>query len=1191
MGFLKIIFLALLIFISPIILAQQMITGCITDASDGMSVPGASVFIANTTIGTATDASGNYSFTVPGRGSFEIVISHIGYQSVFHKIDTPLDAHRFDVALEINELEEVTIRAAKTYRQSDIDLFWRTILGEKPTKNGIQVLNPEKVYFYKSNNVLKVSCREPIEIINHQMGYSVRYMLQSFEYDYRTKEYILKGSPYFEELTPQNSRQKERWEKKRQDVYAVSINHFLRALYREQIHEEGYLLVNRDDLLNREKTSPALLKDIMQTGRDAALVTIVNPLLLICYAMPIANPMNIDSNRDIKIKGALYPIMELSPQQIIIYPDGTYRGTLKMIAYQNSIFGLSSELPIEYAAVFSSLGQTTKPVAIEIDDVNEADLYFLIAQNMAAQLEKYPQEKIHLHTDRDLYAPGEKIWFKAYVVDAYSHLFPASSEYVYVELISPVDTLVNRVMIAQADNMFYGHLPLPDNIQEGYYTLCAYTRYMENPGDDYFFKKNIRIGSPSPTLPNWEGDRDIAERHAEQNLNSPLSVVLEGAFDISFFPEGGNLPEGVFSKVALKALNEHGYPETISGTLIDHTGAEIASIQTYHAGMGVFTYLPDASKKYFLKCRNENGLEKQFELPQPNIRAYSLSTSIQNDRIIVGLRKSDRSPDIPYFLLVHCRGEVLYFSEWDGKQDVKLLTKDLSVGVIQLLLLDSRMNTLSERLVFNSNDTSEQIDFLTEKDAYQVRDKIVATLSLPDSYSLPFGEGSGGAEGLAHFSIAVTDDKDFAIDESTTILSSLLLSSELKGTIEHPAYYLQDEVAMDLLMMTHGWRRYNIPEVVQGQLDYPVVTPQLFQEVTGQVKTLTSNRPVPDSEVFIMMQGEGGGFGVTQTDANGSFTVQDLLFPESTVFYIQALDKNGRDNVKIEMKAESFPVLTYALQRPLLRQKIKDESDENTFLTKAQQRAKFEEDIWTLYLNEVEITAPKIERRKDEPRLQQWYNGRSDLTITKEEIERQNHLLVSDYLKSVPGITVYANGIIHIRGGINSFSTPVLPLILVDGIRFPWPDDIRELQGNKFASPLEQIPIHDIESIDVFKGGSAAVFGMSGANGVISITTKRGDFPVPTTNEAHNTLVYRPAGYQIPVEFYAPKYETLEVRQSPIPDYRTTIFWKPDVVITDDGEASFEFYASDFPTTYSVVIEGLTTTGTIVRQVEKIQVK
>lgn len=164
--------------------AQQLVTGRITDATDGSPVVGASVFVANTTIGTATDASGNYSFTVPGRGSFEIVVSHVGYQSVFHKIDVPQNVHQYSVALEINELDEIAVVAAKTYGNSDVTLFWQKMLGERPSKNGMQVLNAEKVYFYKSDNILKASCREPVEIINHHTGYRILYVLQSFQHNY-----------------------------------------------------------------------------------------------------------------------------------------------------------------------------------------------------------------------------------------------------------------------------------------------------------------------------------------------------------------------------------------------------------------------------------------------------------------------------------------------------------------------------------------------------------------------------------------------------------------------------------------------------------------------------------------------------------------------------------------------------------------------------------------------------------------------------------------------------------------------------------------------------------------------------------------------------------------------------------------------------------------------------------------------
>jgi hypothetical protein len=380
--------------------------------------------------------------------------------------------------------------------------------------------------------------------------------------------------------------------------------------------------------------------------------------------------------------------------------------------------------------------------------------------------------------------------------------------------------------------------------------------------------------------------------------------------------------------------------------------------------------------------------------------------------------------------------------------------------------------------------------------------------------------------------------------------------------------------------MTHGWRRYNIPEVVKGNMEYPQIPFQIFQEITGQVQNLVFLNPVPNSEISLLARGEAG---ITSTDNNGFFTFQDLDFPDSTTFYIQARNnkRNERDSerVKILIDNEIFPEISYAPQSPIASMKpeetkTKEESVIDVFIEKAEKRADFEDDIWSMQIEEVAITAPKNKNPFDEPRFLFWANRYSDKTISKEDIDKFRFQYFTDYLTAlVAGVRVIETD----RGNINFIIRGIKgighALVLVDG--FEW-DEI-----SKYS-----IPVNDIESIDVFKNG--IMFGMRGANGAISITTKRGS---DVSVIKHNYAVYTPLGYQKSVEFYAPKYETLEARQSNIPDYRTTIFWKPDVVISEEGEASFEFYTSDFKTTYSVVIEGIPDDGKIVRQVEKIRVE
>lgn len=699
---------------------------------------------------------------------------------------------------------------------------------------------------------------------------------------------------------------------------------------------------------------------------------------------------------------------------------------------------------------------------------------------------------------------------------------------------------------------------------EGNYTLRAYTRYMENTGDDYFFRKNIRIGKL--TSVNNQPDA-VRKRRKEPPVTND--------FDVSFYPEGGYLVEGVLCKVAFKALNRRGHAETISGEITDDQGTVVTNVHTFHAGMGVFSYIPEAGKRYLLKCRNDNGLEKQFEMPQPNPRTCALTVSQRNQRLTVGILTSVHSRDMPRYLLAHCRGNVFHFSALDNDHAIIAFPQEaLPAGIIQLIVFDRHMNPLSERLVFNKNDNVRvKVTFRTDKAHYRKRDKVVSTLSSIDS------EG--------YLSVSVTDDQDGAIDSSVTLLSTLLLSSELKGYIEEPAYYLQDTpasvIALDYLMMTHGWRRYTIPEAVKGNPELPHIPYQTSQRISGRVKSLWRTNPVPDSEIVMMTENED--IILTSTDGNGEFLFDEFEYPDSTSYFIQALSKKGSSRVELVMDRESFPKLTYAYQRPIMAASAGEgtecEAEPDAFIEKAEQRSKYDEDMRVIYLSEVEVMAPRIVH-KDEPRLQYWANRDADATIRKEDVEKTGPRLVVDWLRNfgVAGVTVLPNGRVSIRGGGR-------PLVLIDGIPQDWPENMMGPED----SPLETVSASDVESIDIFKGVSTSLFGVRGANGVISITTRRGVEDTGSESEGANYAVYSPLGYQQPIAFYAPKYETPEAKLQSVSDYRTTIFWKPDVKISDTKETEFEFYTSDFPTTYSVVIEGLTTDGKIIRQIEKIRVE
>ena len=749
-----------------------------------------------------------------------------------------------------------------------------------------------------------------------------------------------------------------------------------------------------------------------------------------------------------------------------------------------------------------------------------------------------PQEKIHLHTDRTMYVPGEKIFFKAYVVDVFTHQPCTYSQYAYVELIDSSDSLIHRVMVTHDENgLFHGHIFLADLMPEGDYTLRAYTRHMENLGDDYFFKKHIRVSALNETPKPAGGRRPRPD------------------YDVSFFPEGGNLPEGVVNRVAFKALNQQGASETVTGEIVDKEGNRLTGVTTDFAGMGSFTYLPEQGKEYFLVCKNSNGQEKRFKLPAAQ-KTYTIYTNYRNKRHLIQMNKSPDLPEKRFYILVHCRGVVYYFAPWVHQHEFISFANDrLPSGIIQAVLFDEQMNPVSERLFFNKNEDQATLVLSPDKPEYQKREKVSSKIQVKDMAGRPLA---------GHVSIAVTDDKDIDVDTLHTITASLLLSSELRGYIESPGYYLQDNedagTALDHLMMTHGWRRYALSDAVKGRYRLPETGFEVIKELSGTVKTLLLGKPAPNSEV--MCFSSTGDMMMEKTDSTGVFRFH-LHYPDSIRFYVQAKNQKGRSGVELILNPEKFPELKHAPANVPVSPYLTD------FLKKAEQRARYDEDLRMINLQEITVTAKKIDKR-DEARLQYPINASSDETIYREYIEKR-HISNIKQLFNYIGVRVIGDSVISIRG-----RSPAL--IVIDGVPEP-----------NFT--LNMINVHDVESVDIFKGAGASLFGMIGGNGVVSITTRRGEDTGRPGNFGIHRASVAPTGFQQPVEFYAPTYETLEAKNLGLPDYRTTIFWKPDVILSDDGKASFDFYTADFPTTYSVVIEGISNDGEIIRHVETIEVR
>ena len=767
-----------------------------------------------------------------------------------------------------------------------------------------------------------------------------------------------------------------------------------------------------------------------------------------------------------------------------------------------------------------------------------------LVSSFEKQSEVFQQEKIYIHTDKPYYISGEKILFRAYLVDAQDHKPVSESRFVYVELINSFNMVTTRVKILQEEGTYHGYLPIPEDAPEGDYTMRAYTVFMQNLDENYFFTKSIYIGDPKAQMTDKASSTD-------------------NDFDVSFYPEGGSLMQGTFCKVAFKAMKSDGRPADISGMIYDQAGTEIKAFKSEYLGMGCFPLLAEKGKNYYAICQDNKGKSIRFDLPAAIAKGYAISISGNKDKMYVTvLRSEETEPNEELYLLAHTRGMVHFADRWDIEKNHIIQTEEFSSGVLHLILFDTGLNPVSERLVFINNQDRAQVSYQPDQENYTARSLVKNSVTLTDI----FGEPLAGS-----FSVAVTSDNEVQTDSTSNILTQLLLTSDLRGNIENPAYYFQKTTTsasdLDLLMLTQGWRRYNIEEITQGRYKQPKFPIENVTEISGMVKNDLLGTPARNIEVNIMSL-KYEYFDKTKTDKDGRFSFNVIEWPDSTSFTVSVKKKKTTTAKNLIIDKESFPKRTlFTLPRTGIEQNLFSQ-----YAGKAEQQYVSENGMRMIHLSEVNVSAKSKQLRKSN-----LYNYATH-TITSDFMSKYPATNILYHLRTAPGVIVNLEKktVAFIRN-IDLGGTP--PCMFVDGVLYAKPDELPDL--------ITTIQPFDIAQIDILSGSSAAAFGPQASGGAIVIYTK--------TIEDYKNDEYvgdrkniAPLGYQLPIEFYAPKYDTPEKRNAPTSDFRTTIHWQPVVQANSQGEASFEFYTADEPTSYTVIIEGIADDGSIIWKEEKL---
>jgi hypothetical protein len=739
-------------------------------------------------------------------------------------------------------------------------------------------------------------------------------------------------------------------------------------------------------------------------------------------------------------------------------------------------------------------------------------------------------EKLFVHTDQAFYLTGETLWFKAYYVDGSFHKPLDLSKVAYIEVIDSEQKPVLQTKVALATDGGNGSLFLPASLNSGNYLLRAYTNWMKNFSTDFFFEKPLTIVNPF------------------KPLGLPAASPTTD-YDIQLFPEGGHLVQGLPGKVAFKVADALGRGVAVRGWLLNEQNDTLSRFASYKFGIGTFTVTPSAGTAYRVVFADEKGHMHTRPLPAVQAQGYTMrveETAANQLNVHVHTNVAGASS---VYLFAHTRNDIKVAEMRSiDRETVFLIDKNvLGEGISHLTVFNADRKPVCERVYFKRPTQQLRITLKPNQSQYASR----TTVGLDASVL-----ASAAKIHQVSLSVSVYRVDSLASLNSANILSYLWMTSDLRGTIDSPDYYLQPETdelkqATDNLMLTHGWRRFRWNDVLAGN-QHTKVIPFLPEHngllVQGTVTEPGSGKPVSNIMTFLSVPGKPVRLYTSKSDSLGKirFEMPDLYGSRSLI-----VQTNPQDSLYKLTIANPFSETPSPTRLPAFSL---DESKADQLLNRSV-AMQVQSTYWGE--NAIRYQYPAVDSaafygKPSESYLLDAYTRFPRMEeVLREYVlgvmprKRQGHFRL--FVPNAPYRTIFENP----------------SLVLMDGVPIFDMDKIIEF------SPLK------IKQLDVIT--NHYFIGPAMFTGVISFMTYKGDLAGFPLDSRLVKVDYD--GLQLQREFYTPSYATPRQQTSRLPDGRTLLYWNPNLKINARGNAHVDFPTSDQTGTYVVEVNGLSTQG------------
>ena len=779
-----------------------------------------------------------------------------------------------------------------------------------------------------------------------------------------------------------------------------------------------------------------------------------------------------------------------------------------------------------HVATFSCLAQPSNP----IDGVLSRFGLFLAFSS---------PEKVYLHTDKQVYCAGEYIWFNSYVENSSVVSLLPESNYVYVELIG--EGVLSRVMIKRTREGFPGRIPLDRDLPSGNYMLRAYTAWMQNAPEAYMFHKEITVINPT------DGRADIRTTGDPNALPSVL-------FDIQFLPESGRYLYGDLGVIAYKAVDTEGRGLGVTGAVYDSRDSLMLTFSDTCNGMGKFMLLPEPNERYYAIVQSQLGGEIRKELPSPSEAGAVIHIAARGGKRYIAAKITPSLLERKLFFALSNGSELFLCKPMEEAAYYSVLEDAyLLHGIHHATIVDEDGRVYAQRLFFVYPPDVITADITADKEDPGKREKMTYTIQLRDTlYNAVAGR----------FSLSVTDHYLAPHKPSDHLLSYMLLSSELVGAIEDPADYFdpsqpERKEAMDLLMLTQGWRYYDLEAILEGAQRKPVIEKEYTQTLSGKVtgilnRVSKANLTLYAPDINLSLSHE--------LSRSGRFHVEDLDFTDGTRFMLFCSGpQQSSTGYSIDIDNRFFPAVT---PYRFLREKTSPSEQQTKEILEELLRSYKGETVKELPAAVVTTTRDLVKPAINPSPYNQFFS--SNQIRERKQLEPYDSALLIDYIVSFFSSIQYGGkdelGRRRlVSSGIDPYGKPFVPVVYIDHVKSE-------------QEELEYLSVYQIENVAVLRTGeSGGLYNSPG--GVILVATRK---TYPAKTGVPHTIIVTPLGWQKPSKFYSPNYELVENDKAVKYDNRTTLYWNPCVQTDDNGLAEITFFTPDRNTRFRFSIEGVT---------------